>query len=65
MFSYFQVRINLVRLFNIFLNETFSKARKNKYFSNSFLIQNSPKQGDSLLQQIFKFALEYFVGEGP
>jgi hypothetical protein len=40
------------------LNETYSKVHVGKLFSDKFPIQNGPKQGDSLLPLLFKFALE-------
>jgi hypothetical protein len=43
------------------LNETYSKVRKGKNSSDSFLIQNGLKQGDALSLLLFNFALEYAI----
>jgi hypothetical protein len=43
------------------LNETFSKVRKGKYFSDNFSIENGLKQGDVLSSLLFNFALEYAI----
>jgi hypothetical protein len=41
------------------LNETYSKVRIGKHFSDSFPIQKGLKQGDALTTLLFNFALEY------
>jgi hypothetical protein len=51
--------MKLVRLINVCINETYSKVCTGKNLSDTFLIQNSLKQGDAVLQLLFKFALEY------
>jgi hypothetical protein len=43
------------------LNETYSKARICKHFSESSLIQNGLTQGDALSPLLFNFALEYAI----
>jgi hypothetical protein len=43
------------------LNETFSKVRLGKLLSDTFPIQNGPKQGDALSLLLFNFALEYAI----
>jgi hypothetical protein len=54
----FGVRMKLVRLIKICLNETYSKVRIGKHLSESFLIQNGLKQ-DALSTLFFNFAIEY------
>jgi hypothetical protein len=51
----------LVGLIKICLNETSSKVRIVKNFSDSFLVKNSYKQGDALSPLLFNFALEYDI----
>jgi hypothetical protein len=51
----------LVRLIKMCLNETYSKVRIGKHFSDSFPIQNGLKQGDALSPLFFNFALEYAI----
>jgi hypothetical protein len=53
--------MNLVRLIKMRLNEIFCKARIGKNLSDSFLIQNSLKQGDALTPLLFNSALEYAI----
>jgi hypothetical protein len=43
------------------LNETYSKVRIGKHFSDSFPIQTGLKQGDALSPLLFSFALEYAI----
>jgi hypothetical protein len=45
------------------LNETYSKVHIGKHFSDTFPIQNGPKQ-DALLPQLFNFSLEYAIRKG-
>jgi hypothetical protein len=61
----FGVTMKLVRLFKIFLNETYSKFRIDKHLSDAFPIQHDLKQGYALLTLSFNFALEYAKREGP
>jgi hypothetical protein len=42
-------------------NETYSKVRVVKNFSDSFPIQKCLKQGDVLSSLLFNFALEYAI----
>jgi hypothetical protein len=51
----------LVRLVKMCLNETYSKVRVGKFFSDKFPIQNGLKQGDALSPLLFNFALEYAI----
>jgi hypothetical protein len=53
--------LKLVRLIKIYLNETYSKVRTGKYFSDNFPIENDLKQGDALSPLLFNFALEYAI----
>jgi hypothetical protein len=53
--------MKLVRLIKMCLNETYSKVRISKHLSESFPIQNGPKQGDALSPLLFNVALEYAV----
>jgi hypothetical protein len=56
----FGVPMKLVRLIKLCLNETYSKVRIAKHFSDSFPIQNGLKQ-DALSPLFFNFALEYAI----
>jgi hypothetical protein len=56
----FGVPMNLVRLIEMCLNETYSKAHICKHLSQSFPIQNGPKN-DVLSPLLFNFALEYAI----
>jgi hypothetical protein len=53
--------MKVVRLIKMSLSETYSKVRIDKHLSDSFPIQNGPKQGDALLPLLFNFALEYTI----
>jgi hypothetical protein len=57
----FGVPMKLVRPIEICLNETYSKDHIGKHFSDSFPIQNGPKQGYALALLLFNFALEYVI----
>jgi hypothetical protein len=46
--------MKLVRLIKMCLNETYSEVRIGKHLSENFPIQNGLKQGDALLQLLFK-----------
>jgi hypothetical protein len=52
----FGVPMKFVRLIKMCLNETYSKVRIGKHFSDNFPIQNSLKQGDALTPLLFNFA---------
>jgi hypothetical protein len=43
------------------LNETCSKIRKGKHFTDNLPIQNGLKPGDALCSQLFNFAIEYAI----
>jgi hypothetical protein len=51
----------LVRLIEMYLNETHSQVRAGKLLSDKFPIQNRLKQGDAVLPLLFNFALEYAI----
>jgi hypothetical protein len=53
--------MKLGRIIKMCLNETYSKVRTDKHFSESFLIKNGLKQGDALSPLLFNFALEYAI----
>jgi hypothetical protein len=57
----FGITKNLVRLIKMCLNETYSKIRVGKLFSDTFPIQNGLKQRNALSPLLFSFALEYAV----
>jgi hypothetical protein len=57
----FGVGINLIRLTKMCLNETYSKVRIGKFFSDTSPIQNGLKQGDVLSPLLFTFALVYAI----
>jgi hypothetical protein len=52
-----------VRLIKMGLNETYSKLRVGKLWSDKFTIQNGLKQGDALSPLLFNFALEYAISK--
>jgi hypothetical protein len=53
--------MKIVRLIKICLNETYSKVRRGKYFSDASPNQNGLKQRDALSPLLFNFALEYVI----
>jgi hypothetical protein len=57
----FGVPMKLVGLIKMCLNETYSEVRLSKHLSDSFLIQNGLKQGDSLSPLLFNSASEYAI----
>jgi hypothetical protein len=57
----FGILKKLVRLIKMCLNETYSKVRIGKLFSDIFPVQNGLKQGDALSPLLFNFALEYAI----
>ena len=57
----FGIPISLVRLINMCLNETCSRAHVRKNLSDIFPIRNGLKQGDALSPLLFNFALEYAI----
>jgi hypothetical protein len=57
----FGIPMKLVRLINICLNETYSRIRVDKYWSDMFSIRKGSKQGDALSPLLVNFALEYTI----
>jgi hypothetical protein len=57
----FDIPKKLVRLIKMRLNETYSKVRIGKLMSDKFSIQNGLKQGRSIPQVLFNFALEHAI----
>jgi hypothetical protein len=45
----------------MYLNETCSRVRVGKHFSDRFPIKNGLKQGDALSPLLFNFALQYVI----
>jgi hypothetical protein len=43
------------------LNETYNKVSTGKHLSDTYHIENGPKQGDALSPLLFNFALEYAI----
>jgi hypothetical protein len=48
-------------MIKICLNKMYSKLYIGEHLSDSFPIQNGPKQGDALSPLLFNFALEYAI----
>jgi hypothetical protein len=57
----FGIPKKLVRLIKMCLNETCSKIRVCKYFSDTVPVQNGLKQGDALSPLLFNFVFEYII----
>jgi hypothetical protein len=57
----FGVPMKLLRLIKTCLNETYSKVYIGKHLSDSFHVQNGPKQGDAPSPLLFIFALAYAI----
>jgi hypothetical protein len=57
----FGIRLKLLRLIKMCLNETYSGVRVGKHLSDRFPIKNGFKQGDALSPLLFNFALEYAI----
>jgi hypothetical protein len=53
--------MELVRLINMYLNETCSRVRLGKNLSDMFPIRSGLKQGDALSPLLFNFALYYAI----
>jgi hypothetical protein len=53
--------MKLVSLIKMCLNETYSKVRLGKCFSDSFPIQSGLKQGDALSPPLLSFALKFTI----
>jgi hypothetical protein len=60
----FGIPMKLVKLIKMCLNETRSKVCIGKNLADAFSIQSGMKQGDTLLQLLFNFALEYAIRNG-
>ena len=57
----FDIPMKLVRLINMYLNETYSRVRVGKRLSDMLPIRNGLKQGDPLSPLLLNFALEYAI----
>jgi len=57
----FGIRMKLVSLIKMCLNETYSRVRVGKHLFEMFPIKNSLKQGEVLSPFLFNFALEYAI----
>ena len=55
----FDIPMKLVRLINMYLNETCSRVRVGKHLSDMLPIRDGLKQGDALSSLLFNFVLEY------
>jgi hypothetical protein len=53
----FGIPMNLVRINKMWLNETYSRVRIVKHFSDILTFKNGLKQDDALLLLLFKFGL--------
>ena len=50
--------MKLIKLIKTRLNETYSRVRVGKHWSEMFLIKNDLRQGDALSLLLFNFAVE-------
>ena len=57
----FDIPVKLVRLTNVWLNETYSIVWVGKNLPVMFPIRSGLKQGDALLPLLFNFGLEYAI----
>ena len=57
----FGIPIKLVRLIKMCLNETCSRVRVDKHFSDMFASKNVLKQWDALTPLLFDFSLDYAI----
>jgi hypothetical protein len=57
----FGAPMKLVRLSEMFLNETYNKVHIGKHLSDNYPIQNGLKQGDALSPLLFNFPSEYAI----
>jgi hypothetical protein len=57
----FGIRMKLVRLIKMCLNETYSRIWVGKHLSDTFPVKNGLKQGDAFLTLLLNFALEYAI----
>jgi hypothetical protein len=53
--------MQLVMLIKMYINETCSRARIDKHFSDMFSMKNCLKQGDVLSSLLFNFPLKYDI----
>jgi hypothetical protein len=53
--------MKLVRVIEVFFNESHIKVRTDKILSHKFPIQNGLKQGDALSSLLFNFVSEYAI----
>ena len=58
----FDIPMKLVRLINMYLNETCSRVRVGKHLSDMLPIRDGLKQGDALSPLLFNFAVDYTIG---
>ena len=57
----FNTHMKLARLIKMHLNETNSRVRVGKHWSDMFPMRNGLKQGDALSPLLFNFALKYTI----
>jgi hypothetical protein len=57
----FGIHMKLVRLIKMCLNETYSRVRVGKHWSDVFLIRNGLKKGDVLSPLLFDLYFEYSI----
>jgi len=57
----FGIPMEMVRLINMCLNETYSRVWVGKHFPDIFRIENGLKQGDALLPLLLKFASDFAI----
>jgi hypothetical protein len=57
----FEISLELIRLIEMCVNESYSKVCIDKHLSDNFPIQNGQKQGNDLSPPLFNFALEYAI----
>jgi len=51
----FVIPMKLIRLIQMYLNETYNRVQVDRHLSDMFPIKNVLKQGDSLLSLLFSF----------
>jgi len=55
------IHMELVMLIKMYLNETYSRVRVGKHWSDMFPIENGLEQGDALTPLLFNVVLEYTI----